>query len=238
PAVIGSRAFDCVNHSSCSAVWGLKMRSIVRVAALAIGLAVSLAGAASAGSRDMLDKLQPQNLTAVLDALGLTYKVTTDPRGYPMVMVDPRRMPVAQFNILFFGCNARSECDDVSLWSWYDIKQPVSDKAIFAWNNPFGKSRRWSTGYLDVQNDPALVLNINATRGIGAEAVQILVNTYVQDIFDFRDATTGRAKTSANDAPAAPAGKGFGSVRAADLLPTDVRKMTNLVKTYGATSYA
>ncbi len=178
----------------------------------------------------LIEKISPEIVTAALDTIGLSYKIATDPRGFPMIMVDQRKLPVQQFNILFFGCDAQSECDDITLWSWYDLGHTVSDKAIFAWNNPFGKQRRWTTGYLDEQNDPALALNINATGGIGEEALQILINTYVEDIFDFKEAITSD-KTSSNETPGAPA------VRAAALLPEDVRKMTGLIKDYGAASF-
>lgn len=233
---IKPRDTDCVNHSWFAK--GFEMgHGLLKVLALGAGLAaisLSPATAAAARSGGMIEKITPEIVSAALDTVGLTYKLQTDPRGFPMIMVDQRRLPVAQFNVLFFGCNAQSQCEDISLWSWYDLKQSVSDKAIFAWNNPLGKSRRWSTGYLDEQNDPALVLNINATGGIGEEALQILVNTYVEDLFDFKDAIS-TAKTSSNELPGDKAA--MQSIKAADLVPSDVRVMTNLIKAYGGDSY-
>jgi hypothetical protein len=209
-------------------------RRLLKILALGAGLAAISLSPAAARHGDMIEKITPDIVTAALDTVGLTYKVETDPRGFPMVMVDQRRLPVAQFNILFFGCNAQSECEDITLWSWYDLGHSVSDKAIFAWNNPFGKSRRWTTGYLDEQNDPALVLNINATGGIGEEALQILLNTYIEDLFDFKEAITSD-KTSSNETPGDKTAAQ--AIQARALLPTDVRKLTGLIKTYGAAGF-
>lgn len=215
--------------------------AILRTFALAAGLGLVGFGVQAAdkprparpsANSGLIEKLNTDIVSSALDTIGLTYKVGTDPRGYPMIMVDNRRLPVAQFNILFFGCNARGECEDITLWSWYKLDRPVSDKAIFAWNNPFGKQRRWTTGYLDDQNDPALVLNINATGGIGEGALQILVNTYIEDLFDFKDAITSD-KTSENEtAPGTAKG-----IKAAALLPSDVVYMTGLIKKHGLDSY-
>jgi hypothetical protein len=206
---------------------------ILRIMALAVSVcALASSGAAARGG--MIEKLTPNIVSAALDTIGLSYKLETDPRGFPMLMVDQRRLPVAQFNILFFGCDAKGECEDISLWSWYDLDRAVSEKAIFAWNNPFGKSRRWTTGYLDEQNDPALVLNINATGGLGEEALQILVNTYIEDLFDFKEAIT-QDKTSSNES--APDGADAQSIKAAALLPGDVRELTGLIKSHGAMSF-
>jgi hypothetical protein len=213
--------------------------ALLKTFALAAGLGLVAFGVeaversrSSSANSAMIEKLTPDIVSTALDSIGLTYKAGTDPRGFPMIMVDNRRLPVAQFNVLFFGCNARSECEDITLWSWYDLDKPVSEKAIFAWNNPFGKSRRWTTGYLDEQNDPALVLNINATGGIGEEALQILVNTYIEDLFDFKDAITSE-KTSENEtAPGASNG-----IKAAALLPGDVLQMTGLIKAHGLGGY-
>jgi hypothetical protein len=213
--------------------------AMVKTLALAACLGLVALGAqaaertrSSSANSGMIEKITPDNVTSTLDTIGLTYKAGTDPRGYPMIVVDNRRLPVAQFNVLFFGCNAKAECEDITLWSWYDLDQPVSDKAIFAWNNPFGKTRRWTTGYLDEQNDPALVLNINATGGIGEEALQILVNTYIEDLFDFKDAITSE-KTSENEtAPGTSNG-----IKAAALLPSDVLHMTGLIKAHGLGGY-
>ena len=198
-------------------------------------LCASLNGAVAASGR-MVEKLTPDIFSEALDSLGLKYQTANDPRGYPMVIVDQRRLPVQQFNILFFGCNAKGECEDVALWSWYKPDHPVSDRAIFAWNNPLARGRRWTTGYVDDQNDPALVLNINATGGIGEEALKILVNTYVQDLFDFKKVVDASAKTAANEGREADTSDQ--PVTASALLPSDVHYMTALIKKYGAGGYA
>jgi hypothetical protein len=191
--------------------------------------------ASSDGDGPIMDHFGPQDVATAFDALGLPYSIETDPRGYPMIVVDPRPFPVQQFNVLFFGCGSvDAKCEDISLWSWYDMKGAASQKAISAWNNPF-KERRWSTAYLDDDGDPSLVLNINATGGIGERALQILVNTYLEDVFAFHDMITG-AKSASNDAdddvPASASGFASSGV------DPDVLEMTDLVKEYGGDAFA
>lgn len=217
------------------------MNRCLTIVAVAAGVALASAPALAAGrapaqSAPMLEKITPDVVTAALETVGLSYKIETDPRGFPMVMVDRQKLPVAQFNVLFFGCDAKGACEDIALWSWYDLGYRVSDKAIFAWNNPLGKARRWTTGYLDEQNDPALVLNINATGGIGQEAVQILFNTYIEDLFDFKDAISS-ARTSSNENDKSTGHGVVESVSAKDIVPSDIRTVTRLIKDHGSAGY-
>jgi hypothetical protein len=180
----------------------------------------------------MIEKFTPENVGATLEGIGVAYSIETDPRGFPMLIVDARRLPVQQFNIMFFSCDkVSSECDDIALWAWYDMG-PVSEKAIFAWNDPF-QGRRWSTGYIDQDDDPALVMNINATGGIGERALQILVNTYVEDLFAFRDLLKDQ-KVSENDTGSSRRAE----ARGASLVDGEVLGMIELVKDYGAESFA
>ncbi|MFZ1988961.1 MAG: hypothetical protein WAW96_04240 [Alphaproteobacteria bacterium] len=193
--------------------------------------------APSSGPDTLLEKITPQDVTSALDALNIPYQVQTDPRGFPMVVVDPRKFPIQQFNILFFSCDkVEGQCDDIALWAWYDKAGQVNEKAIYAWNDPF-QARRWSTAYVDKDNDPSLVMNINATGGIGERALQILVNTYIEDLFAFKDllktATTAQTSENTSSSSSAPS-YGWDTSAAVD---GDIIAMTNLIKVYGGSTY-
>ena len=198
----------------------------------------STVSAPASGPDTLIEKITPQDVTAALDALSISYEVQTDPRGFPMVVVDPRKFPAQQFNILFFSCDkVEGQCDDIALWAWYDKKGTVNDKAIYAWNDPF-QARRWSTAYVDKDNDPSLVMNINATGGIGERALQILVNTYVEDIFAFNDllktATTQQTSDNGGSSLSTPS---YSAADTAAAVDGDVLAMTNLIKVYGGSTY-
>lgn len=193
------------------------------------------------GSDKVVEKLTPAIVSETLDALSIKYEIQTDPRGYPMIAVETAPFPVRQFNILFFSCDGvESECDDIALWAWYDIGGDVSEKAIFAWNDPF-QGRRWSTAYLDKDSDPALVMNINATGGLGERNLQILVNTFVEDMFAFHDLLKEQQVSSNNaaddvaNAPSATNGAAVGY--ASSDVDGDILDMTALIKEFGGASF-
>jgi len=202
------------------------------------GSASPSVSAPASGSDKLLEKITPQDVTGALDALSISYQVQTDPRGFPMIVVDPRKFPVQQFNILFFSCDkVEGQCDDIALWAWYDKAGQVNDKAIYAWNDPF-QARRWSTAYVDKDNDPSLVMNINATGGIGERALQILVNTYIEDLFAFKDLlkTATTAQTSDNSSVSGQS-VSYAPEATSAAVDGDIIAMTNLIKIYGGSTY-
>lgn len=207
-----------------------------RVALWGAAVAVALAGfigAAFAGSGQMLEKITPDDVVATLDELGVGYAVDIDPRGFPMITVDPSLFPAEQVNIMFFACDDVSlACDDITLWSWYQSPGAGVQGAVNAWNDPFQGDRRWSTSYLDNENDPALVLNINATGGIGTDALRIMINTYIEDMFAFEDFLQGDK--------VADAGEMDGSAPAltAALMDPEMVRLTSLLKDFGGDGFA
>ncbi len=138
------------------------------------------------GQAQMIDKLTAQNVGAALNAAGFRYVTEQDARGYPLLNVEPGSAIAAQnLNVYFFGCSDSGECEDITLWSWYSTPDPVSAEPIHIWNDISRQARNWSRAYIDQDGDAVLVMHINATGGIGIEAVQILVNTYLAEAEDF-----------------------------------------------------
>ena len=77
-----------------------------------------------------------------------------------------------------------------------------------------------------------------ATCNIGARALQILVNTYVEDLFAFKDllkqATTRQtSENSSSSSSSAPSYAGDTSAA----VDGDIIAMTNLIKVYGGSTY-
>lgn len=138
----------------------------------------------------MIEKLTVANVSATLDELGLQYAETTDNRGFPLIQI-ARDQPGGTFaarniNIFFYGCGATG-CEDITLYSWYQPRTRPSSATLNQWNDIFQHTRNWSRAYIDEEGDPVLIMNINATGGIGIEALQILVNTYLVECEDFAD---------------------------------------------------
>ena len=133
-----------------------------------------------------IHKLTVQNVGAALTTVGFRYVETTDNRGFPLMRVETGSTIAAQnLNVLFYGCNGLGECEDITLWSWYTTRGPVDDEFVHVWNDVFRQARNWSRAYVDEDGDVVLAMHINATGGIGPDALQILVNTYLAEAADF-----------------------------------------------------
>lgn len=119
---------------------------------------------------------------AAITNAGYSYTETTDSAGAPMLEVYVGSLPAQQVVVLFYECGGKpATCEDIMLWSWYALPQRVSADTINAWN----ASQRWTRAYIDSDKDPVLEMDINATGGIGGDALQILVNTYFHAASDF-----------------------------------------------------
>lgn len=133
----------------------------------------------------MIEKLTVDNVSNTLTELNLRFVETQDNRGYPLIQVVTEGTFAARnINIFFYGCDS-SGCEDITLYSWYEPPARVGPDTIYEWNDIFRRSRNWSRAYIDEEGDPILTMNVNATGGIGADALQILVNTYLIECQDF-----------------------------------------------------
>ncbi len=132
-----------------------------------------------------IEKLSADRIGVILGSLGLTHVETSDNRGFPLVQVATQgQFRARNINVLFYGCDA-SGCNDVTLYSWFEPQTRVNTETIHEWNDIFRQSRNWSRAYIDEEGDPTLVMNINAEGGIGTEALQILIYTYLIESEDF-----------------------------------------------------
>jgi len=154
---------------------------------LLINLIATLFLAVSAQAQ-MIDKLTVDNVGAALDALGLQYAQNTDNRGFPLIQVAREQsggtFAARNINIFFYGCDA-SGCEDITLYSWYQPRTRPTSTVLNEWNDIFQHTRNWSRAYIDEEGDPVLTMNVNATGGIGTEALHILINTYLVECQDF-----------------------------------------------------
>jgi len=156
-------------------------------------LVAALFGALPAQAQ-VIEKLTVENIGATLVDNDLRFVETTDNRGFPLIQIETEGTFTARnINIFFYGCDATG-CEDITLYSWYEAPRPVSSQTIYEWNDIFRQARNWSRAYVDEEGDPTLVMNINATGGIGPDALQILVNTYLLESLDFAQFIVGDAQ--------------------------------------------
>lgn len=148
-----------------------------------IALAATLLLTVSAHAQS-ITKLTPDNVGATLAANGMRYVESSDNRGYPLLQVETAGFRAENINVFFYGCSSLG-CEDITLYSWYRPAGTVTQQQINSWNDIFQSTRNWSRAYIDEEGDVVLTMNINATGGIGADALQILVNTYLVEAQDF-----------------------------------------------------
>jgi hypothetical protein len=174
------------------------MRQSLRPVAVAatLVLAVTLGGAASpalaqgttgkattgAGSSgQMMTKIAVPDVTAILNDAGIRYEVTTDDVGDPLILADGTASLVGERMAVFFYDCGPTGCEDIRMYSYYRSRSNVGLGVI----NEFNKNLRWGRAFLDDDNDPVFELDINATGGIGREALRILINTYLSSMNTF-----------------------------------------------------
>jgi len=141
---------------------------------------------ATPASAQMIEKLTAENVGATLTNVGLRYIASTDNRGHPVLQVDGTPFGAVGFNVLFYSCDDNGQCDDITLWSWYNADRLTMDQSMHIWNDVLRESRNWSRAYVDQDGDPVLAMNINATGGIGSHNLQIMVNTYITEAQEYR----------------------------------------------------
>jgi hypothetical protein len=156
-------------------------RHIVRTYLIGVTVAALCGLTMPAYAAKAVITLSAATVGAALDNAGYSYTQRTGDDGSPVIDVDVGDLKAEQVVITFYECDAQGACQDILLWSWYSTPKRTAADVINSWN----ADTRWVRAYLDKDKDPVLEMDINATGGIGNEALQILINTYFEFIPDF-----------------------------------------------------
>jgi hypothetical protein len=149
----------------------------IRLGMLAL---VAVAAAATPAAAQTLTKLTVEEVGAAVQAAGHTYQTSTAEDGTPIIEIDTSGSKAQQLEVAFFECDQKGACEDIMVWSWYSVPGLTVDK-INSWN----QNGRWTRAYIDADKDPRLEMDINATGGIGKDALDILVNTFFNQDGEF-----------------------------------------------------
>lgn len=148
-----------------------------------LALVAVAAAATPAFAQQALTKLTVEEVGAAVEAAGHSYQASTAEDGTPVIQIDAPSSKAQQIEVAFFECDAKGGCEDIMIWSWYSVPGLTVDK-INSWN----QNGRWTRAYIDGDKDPRLEMDINATGGIGTEALDILVNTFFRQDAEFATA--------------------------------------------------
>jgi hypothetical protein len=149
----------------------------IRLGMLAL---VAVAAAATPAAAQTLTKLTVEEVGAAVQAAGHSYQTSTAEDGTPIIEIDTSGSKAQQLEVAFFECDQKGACEDIMVWSWYSVPGLTVDK-INSWN----QNGRWTRAYIDADKDPRLEMDINATGGIGKDALDILVNTFFNQDGEF-----------------------------------------------------
>jgi hypothetical protein len=149
------------------------MRDIMTIRLGMLALVAVAAAATPAVAQQTITKLTVAEVGAAIEAAGHKYTTSTADDGAPIIEIDTAGSKAQQLEVAFFECDPKGACEDIMLWSWYSVPGLTVDK-INSWN----QNGRWTRAYMDSDKDPRLEMDINATGGIGIDALNILVNTF------------------------------------------------------------
>lgn len=138
------------------------------------GLTFSLSNAAptQCGSTGgtVYTKVTPSEVGRILDDLGITYESKTDSAGDPLMI-----FKLADYNTLmfFYGCS-NDNCKSLQLFSGFGMSRSPSLSLINEWNRRY----RFSSAYLDSDDDPVLAYDLDIDGGIRAEVIKDFIRRF------------------------------------------------------------
>lgn len=137
---------------------------------------------AAPAAAETLTSLTAEQIGAVLASEGAVHEVGVDSVGDPMIQVTTGSvLPGQGMRVIFYDCSDAGACEDITLWSWFSVPDGVNYTALNAYN----RDNRWVRAYVDADGDAVLEMDINATGGIGPDALRILIRTYFRAMRSF-----------------------------------------------------
>lgn len=130
-----------------------------------------------------LNYIDANSVGRVLQSLGLSYQTKFDENNVPRIVVTDKNMRSEQFEIYFFDCKKMTECESITLWSWYLPTVSIQHARLNRWN----QRNRFTKSYLDKEFKPTLELDIHASGGLGNRNLALLMNFYIENMKSFAD---------------------------------------------------
>ncbi len=128
-----------------------------------------------AETAELLNGIDPQAVTGVLDLLGHEYRVGYDNYGAPLIGILPRTPDgTEEMFVLFNGCAEDNRCDDITLVSWDLRRRPIHLEMINRWN----RDNRFLRAFIDPDYGPVLQMDINSGGGLGPDALTRQMSNY------------------------------------------------------------
>jgi hypothetical protein len=120
-------------------------------------LSCALSGGAAAQAQ-MVTAQNPASVVEALQSAGYQAELTKDKSGDPMIRSNSSG---TSFAVLFYGCDKNVQCKSVQFYSGYSDAKVKDLAAMNKWNIDM----RFGRAYIDNENDPCVVLDVNLDDG-------------------------------------------------------------------------
>lgn len=125
----------------------------------------------------VLTRVTPKMVEAVLQGMGVSYQRSVDSQGDPMFSFKLSTYDVAMYS---YDCNADG-CASLRLFAGFRMDEPPTVEHINAWN----RTKRFSTAYLDSEDDPCLDEDLIVNGGVTAGAIEQFILNYRTRLNEF-----------------------------------------------------
>ncbi len=137
-------------------------------------------------AQEKLDYIDPLTVGRILQSMRLSYQTQFDGANKPKLVITDKNLRSEQFEVYFFNCKDGTECESITLWSWYHPTTPQNYFKSNSWN----KKNRFVKAYLDDEYQPVMEMDINAQGGINRRNLEILIRAYVTTMDGYADFMT------------------------------------------------
>lgn len=135
-----------------------------KCASIAGAITMAAAGPLPA-SAQTVSAASPDTIAAVLTARGLPSDLKQQPDGNPYIRSAFDDMP---FLIALMNCDAqKAQCKTVQFYFGFNDRKGFALEKLNEWN----RTKRFARAYLDTENDPVLVMDVDTDMGGVPKAV-------------------------------------------------------------------
>lgn len=128
-----------------------------------------------------LVRADPDQLAALISGEGYPVEQTTDDLGDPQLVV---KTEGTSFYVQFYGCDGgHLNCTSIQLLAAFDMKDGLDTGKALTW----AREQRFTSVYLDDENDPFLQMDINLEAGAVRDTVKDSLEVWRSSLSSFKD---------------------------------------------------
>jgi hypothetical protein len=142
------------------------------------GTPATAAPQASASTGSLIDATDVDAILAVAKVYG-DATASKDSHGDPIVKIKSKGN---SWVIYFYGCSKGASCASVQFYYGFTATTKPTPAQINDWN----KTKRWARAYIDDENDPNIVQDINLAGGVARPNFDASLSRWTDTIGDFK----------------------------------------------------